>query len=58
MEDLWLMIRIFLVVIAWGGLLLLAGFGLEMLSRTFSRDRGGVGAAPIQDDTSGTPASS
>ena len=57
MEDLWLMIRIFLVVVAWGGLLLLAGFGLEMLSRVFSRDRG-VGAAPIQDDTSGKPASS
>jgi hypothetical protein len=39
MEDVWLMIRIILVVVAWGGLLLFAGFGLEMLSRVFgSRD--------------------
>ena len=57
MEDLWLMIRIFLVVVAWGGVLLLAGFGLEMLSRVFSRDSGS-GVAPIHDDTSGRPASS
>ena len=55
--DLWLMIRIFLVVLAWGGLLLLAGYALEMLSGKFSRDPragGSVGAA----DTSDKPVSS
>ncbi|HEV2815415.1 MAG TPA: hypothetical protein VGW10_19315 [Solirubrobacteraceae bacterium] len=39
MEDLWLMIRIFFIVLAWGGLLLFAGYGLEMLSRVFGRKR-------------------
>lgn len=53
MDDLWLMIRIFLIVLAWGGLLLLAGYGLEMASRAFGRRPSG--AAP--DDTSGKPAS-
>ena len=51
------MIRIFLVVLAWGGLLLLAGYGLEMLSRKFSRDPragGSVGAA----ETTEKPAAS
>ena len=63
--DLWLMIRIFLVVLAWGGLLLLAGYALEMLSGSLSRSRGGgAGAASpparpaAPDDTSGTPAAS
>ena len=52
------MIRIFLVVIAWGGLLLLAGFALEMGARVFSRgDRSGAGGS-IPDGTSGTSASS
>ena len=37
MEDLWLMIRILFIVLAWGGVLLFAGYGLEMLSRVFSR---------------------
>ncbi len=39
MDDLWIMIRIFLVVLAWGGLLLFAGYALEMLSRGFGRDK-------------------
>ncbi len=39
MDDLWIMIRIFLVVIAWGGLLLFAGYALEMGSRVFGRNK-------------------
>jgi hypothetical protein len=59
MEDVWLMIRIFLIVLAWGGLLLLAGYGLEMASRAFGRrPTAGAGApAAAPDDTSGKPAS-
>ncbi|HEX8122794.1 MAG TPA: hypothetical protein VF549_16190 [Solirubrobacteraceae bacterium] len=37
MDDVWLMIRIIVVVVAWGGLLLSVGFGLEMLSRLFGK---------------------
>ena len=65
MEDLWLMIRIFLIVVAWGGLLLLAGFGLEMASRAFGRDTSagpgsssGAGTSAGSGETSGKPASS
>jgi hypothetical protein len=57
MEDLWIMLRIFLIVLAWGGVLLFAGFGLEMASRIFRRDRSGAGGA-VPDGTSGTSASS
>jgi hypothetical protein len=57
MDDLWLMIRILLIVVAWGGLLLLAGYGLEMLSRLFGR-RPSAEAPAAPDDTSGTSASS
>ena len=41
MDDVWLLVRIFLIVVAWGGALLLFGFALEMASRVFSRDSGG-----------------
>ena len=51
------MIRIFLIVLAWGGLLLLAGFGLEMASRVFGRGPQS-GASGDQGGTPGTPASS
>jgi hypothetical protein len=57
MEDLWIMIRIFLIVLAWGGLLLFAGFGLEMASRVFSRGDGSADATGPAG-TSGTTASS
>jgi hypothetical protein len=56
MEDLWLMIRIFLIVLAWGGVLLFAGYALEMASRVFGR--GPSSGAPVPDDTSGKPAAS
>ncbi|MDQ3740259.1 MAG: hypothetical protein M3389_04865 [Actinomycetota bacterium] len=39
MDDVWLMIRIFLIVLAWGGLLLFAGYALEMGSRAFGRNK-------------------
>jgi hypothetical protein len=55
MDDFWLMIRIFLIVVAWGGVVLLVGYGLEMASRVFSRDDGS-GSGP--GGTSDKPASS
>ena len=61
MEDLEVMLKIFVVVLLWGGLLLFAGFGLEMLARVFRRGgrSAGIPSEPAgMADTSGTTASS
>jgi hypothetical protein len=46
MDDFWLMVKIILIVLAWGGLLLFVGYGLERLGSVFGRGAAAPGAEP------------